>query len=228
MEMWVRLSQKVHFLSSPQAASEDELAIMTDKLSQFWQSTDSFERAMLTLYDVCLGTDEEREEASRANFLAGGIINSNSPPASGSTVPNGTRAMSPTGYGAPQDVDDLRRAISPPGIQPRNRSLNNAPAQSSPNTKSKAPARPRRDDGGELFGTDDGNRTDTGATIESITTSRDHTPSPDQTPSGSDPYGNVQPPNVASMAMSGLGTQNPSPVPSGGSPGPNGNGNGRA
>jgi hypothetical protein len=32
-----------------QAASEDELAIMTDKLSQFWQSTDSSGRAMLTL-----------------------------------------------------------------------------------------------------------------------------------------------------------------------------------
>ncbi|KAG1772809.1 hypothetical protein EDD22DRAFT_976463 [Suillus occidentalis] len=60
-----------------QAASEGELAIMTDKLSRFWQSTDSSERAMLTLYDVCLGADEEREEASRADFLAGGIINSN-------------------------------------------------------------------------------------------------------------------------------------------------------
>ncbi|KAG2737490.1 galactose oxidase, partial [Suillus brevipes Sb2] len=175
-----------------------------------------------------------------------------------STVPNGTRAMSPTGHSSPQDVDDLRRAISTPGIQPGNRTLNNAPAQLSPNTKGKAPARLRRDDSGELFGTDDGNGTDTGATIESITTSRDHAPSPDQTPvrspnsfsvvtramfpasqSGSDQYGNVQPPKVASMAMSGLGARSPSPVisrskppldalyqPSGGSPGLNGNGNG--
>lgn len=180
------------------------------------------------------------------------------PPAPGSTVPNGTRAMSPTG--APQDVDDLRRAISPPGTRPGTRTPNGAPAQSSPNTKGKAPARPRRDDGGDVFGTDDGHGTDTGATIESITTSRDHAPSPDQTrarspnsfsvvtramsptsQSGSDPYGNVQPPNVASMAMSGLGARSPSPVvdrsrppldafyqPSGGSPGANGNGNGHA
>lgn len=179
------------------------------------------------------------------------------PPAPGSTVPNGTRAMSPTG--APQDADDLRRAISPPGTRPGTRTPNGAPAQSSPNTKGKAPARPRRDDG-DVFGTDDGNGTDTGATIESITTSRDQAPSPDQTrarspnsfsvvtramsptsQSGSDPYGNVQPPNVASMAMSGLGARSPSPVvdrsrppldafyqPSGGSPGANGNGNGHA
>jgi hypothetical protein len=32
-----------------QAASEGEIAVMTDKLSQFWQRTDSSDRAMLTL-----------------------------------------------------------------------------------------------------------------------------------------------------------------------------------
>lgn len=178
------------------------------------------------------------------------------PPAPGNNVPNGTRAMSPTG--APQDVDDLRRAISPPGIRPGTRTPNGAPVHSSPNTKGKAPTRPRRDDG-DVLGTDDGNGTDTGATTESVTTSRDHAPSPDQTrarspnsfsvtramsptsQSGSDLYGNVQPPNVASVAMSGLAARSPSPVvdrsrppldafyqPSGGSPGVNGNGNGHA
>jgi hypothetical protein len=179
------------------------------------------------------------------------------PPAPGGTVPNGIRAMSPTG--ASQDVDDLRRAISPPGTRPGTRTPNGAPAQSSPNTKGKVPTRPRRDDG-DVFGTDDGNGTDTGATIESVTTSRDHAPSPDQTrarspnsfsvvtramsptsQSGSDPYGNGQPPNVASVAMSSLAARSPSPIvdrsrppldafyqPSGGSPGANENGNGHA
>lgn len=174
-------------------------------------------------------------------------------PVTGSFLPNGTRAMSPTG--APQDADDLRRAISPPGTRPGTRTPNGAPAQSSPNTKGKAPSRPRRDDG-DVFGTDDGNGTDTGATVESIPTSRDHAPSPDQTrarspnsfsvatramsptsQTGSDPYGSAQPPNVASVALGGLAARSPSPVvdrsrppldafyhPSSGSPGANGNG----
>ncbi|KAG1782635.1 hypothetical protein EV702DRAFT_1176841 [Suillus placidus] len=59
------------------APSEGELAVMTDKLSQFWQRTDNSDKAMLTLYDVCLGADEESDEALRADFFAGGIINSN-------------------------------------------------------------------------------------------------------------------------------------------------------
>ncbi|KAG2154654.1 hypothetical protein DEU56DRAFT_868232 [Suillus clintonianus] len=174
-------------------------------------------------------------------------------PVTGSFLPNGTRAMSPTG--APQDADDLRRAISPPGTRPGTRTPNGAPVQSSPNIKGKAPSRPRRDDG-DVFGTDDGNGTDTGATVESIPTSRDHAPSPDQTrarspnsfsvatramsptsQTGSDPYGSAQPPNVASVALGGLAARSPSPVvdrsrppldafyhPSSGSPGANGNG----
>ncbi|KAG1877971.1 hypothetical protein DFJ58DRAFT_712609 [Suillus subalutaceus] len=60
-----------------QAASEGELAVITEKLSQFWERTNNSDKAMLTLYDVCLSADEEPDEASRANFFAGGIINSN-------------------------------------------------------------------------------------------------------------------------------------------------------
>lgn len=59
------------------AASEGELTVMVDKLPQFWQRTDNADKAMLTLYDVCLGADEEPDEASRTDFFAGGIINSN-------------------------------------------------------------------------------------------------------------------------------------------------------
>ncbi|KAG1757769.1 hypothetical protein EDB19DRAFT_1891465 [Suillus lakei] len=166
------------------------------------------------------------------------------PPPPGSTVPNGTRAMSPTG--APQDADDLRRAISPPGSRPGTRTPNGAPAQSSPNTKGKAPSRPRRDDG-DMFGTDDGNGTDTGCYHRVNYYTRARSPnsfsvatramSP-TSQSGSDPYSNAQPPNVASVAMNSLAARSPSPVvdrsrppldafyqPSG-SPGANGNGNG--
>ncbi|KAG1827154.1 uncharacterized protein BJ212DRAFT_1443298 [Suillus subaureus] len=60
-----------------QAASEGELAMMIDKLSQFWETTNNPDKAMLTLYDVCLSADEEPGEASRTNFFAGRIINSN-------------------------------------------------------------------------------------------------------------------------------------------------------
>ncbi|KAG2054717.1 hypothetical protein BDR06DRAFT_982290 [Suillus hirtellus] len=60
-----------------QAASEGEFTVMIDKLSQFWQTTSNSDKAMLTLYDVCLGADKEPVEDSRADFLAGGLINSN-------------------------------------------------------------------------------------------------------------------------------------------------------
>lgn len=60
-----------------QAASECELAVITEKLSQFWERTNNSDKAMLTLYDVCLSAEEEPDEASRADFFAGGIINSN-------------------------------------------------------------------------------------------------------------------------------------------------------
>ncbi|KAG2078176.1 hypothetical protein BDR04DRAFT_1226942 [Suillus decipiens] len=59
------------------AASECELAVMVDKLPQFWQMTDNADKAMLTLYDVCLRVGGELDEASRTDFFAGGIINSN-------------------------------------------------------------------------------------------------------------------------------------------------------
>lgn len=147
----------------------------------------------------------------------------------GSTPPNGTRAMSPTG--TPPDADDLRRAISPPGSRPGTRTPNGIPAQPSlNNTKGKVPMRPRRDDGDGL-GTDDGHGTETGANSESIHISRDRAPSPEQTRArsptsfgvagramspasqiGSDPYGGVQPPSVASVAMSNLAARSPSPV----------------
>ena len=173
----------------------------------------------------------------------------------GSSLPNGTRAMSPTG--APPDADDLRRAISPPGSRPGTRTPNGGiPAQSSPNnTKGKVPVRPRRDDG-DVLGTDDGHGTDTGANSESIHVLRDHAPSPEQTRTrsptsfgvagramspvsqiGTDPYGGVQPPSVASIAMSNLSARSPSPIvdrskppldafyqPSSGSPTVNGTG----
>lgn len=63
--------------ATEQAASEGELAVMTDKLSQFWEGANNSDKTMLTLYDVCLDADEEPDEASRADFFAGGIINSN-------------------------------------------------------------------------------------------------------------------------------------------------------
>ncbi|KAG2157238.1 hypothetical protein DEU56DRAFT_845237 [Suillus clintonianus] len=62
--------------ATEQTASEGGLAAMTDKSSQFWQRTENTDKAMLTLHDICLCTDEP-DEASRADFLAGGIINSN-------------------------------------------------------------------------------------------------------------------------------------------------------
>lgn len=60
-----------------QAASEGEFTMMIDKLSQFWQRTSNSDKTMLTLFDVCLGADKEPDEDSRADFLAGGMINSN-------------------------------------------------------------------------------------------------------------------------------------------------------
>lgn len=60
-----------------QAASEGEFTVMIDKLSQFWQRTSNSDKAMLTLYDICLSADKEPDEDSRADFLAGGLINSN-------------------------------------------------------------------------------------------------------------------------------------------------------
>ncbi|OJA16234.1 hypothetical protein AZE42_00038 [Rhizopogon vesiculosus] len=148
---------------------------------------------------------------------------------SGSSLPNGTRAMSPTG--TPPDADDIRRAMSPPGSRPGTRTPNGIPAQPSPNnTKGKAPMRPRRDDG-DVLGTDDGHGTDTGANSESIHVTRDRAPSPEQTRArsptsfgvagramspasqiGSDPYGGVQPPSVASVAIGNLAARSPSPV----------------
>ncbi|KAF9244530.1 hypothetical protein BU15DRAFT_85909 [Melanogaster broomeanus] len=88
-------------------------------------------------------------------------------------MPNGTRAMSPTG---PQsDTEDLRRAISPPGTRPGTRTPNGLPAQAqnqtnmmnmTANATAKALIRPRREDE-DAFGTDDGHATDTGHTSES-------------------------------------------------------------
>ncbi|KAG1744290.1 kinase-like domain-containing protein [Suillus lakei] len=95
--------------------------------------------------------------------------------APGSSLP-GARAMSLT-YSL-QDADD--RAITKLGTWLGPRTPNGAHAQSFPNTKGKAPMRPRRD-GGDLFETDVGNGTETGAAIESTTTSRDHAPSSRQT-----------------------------------------------
>ncbi|KAG1749813.1 uncharacterized protein EDB91DRAFT_1327252 [Suillus paluster] len=144
----------------------------------------------------------------------------------GSALPNGSRAMSPTG--ASQDADELRRAISPQGSRPGTRTPNGVPAQSSPNTKGKIPTRPRRDDG-DVLGTDDGHGTDT--VVESIHVARDHAPSPEQnrarspnsfsvvtramsptSQNAADPYGSVQPPSVASVAMGGLAARSPSPI----------------
>ncbi|KAG2342720.1 WD40 repeat-like protein [Suillus weaverae] len=98
--------------------------------------------------------------------------------APGSSLPNGIGAMFPTG--ALQDADDIRWTMSQPGTRLGTRTANGAHAQSSPNTKGKAPTRLRRDDR-NVFGTDDGHRTATGATADSITTSRDHTTSLEQT-----------------------------------------------
>ncbi|KAG1754620.1 hypothetical protein EDB19DRAFT_1892579 [Suillus lakei] len=68
--------QKIFFacdITTEQTASEEEIATMTDKLSQFWQRTDNSDKAMLTLHDVCVCADEEPDEPS----FAGGIMNSN-------------------------------------------------------------------------------------------------------------------------------------------------------
>lgn len=84
---------------------------------------------------------------------------------------SGTRAMSPTGPGA-VDVDELRPAISPPGIRAGARTPNGSVIQGTPggngmavNGKDKAPTKSRRDDE-DVAGTDDGHGLDTGATSD--------------------------------------------------------------
>ncbi|KAG1867303.1 hypothetical protein DFJ58DRAFT_130968 [Suillus subalutaceus] len=90
--------------------------------------------------------------------------------APGSSLPNVTGAI---------DADDIRWTMSQPRTRFGTRTPNGARAQSSPNTKDKAPNRSQRDDR-IVLRTDDGNGTETGATLKSNTTSRDHTPSPEQ------------------------------------------------
>ncbi|KAL4069765.1 hypothetical protein V8B97DRAFT_1872338 [Scleroderma yunnanense] len=93
---------------------------------------------------------------------------------------NGTRAMSPTGPAGP-DGEELRRAMSPPGMRPR--TPNGSASQGAPvaasvgvNGRGKTPVRPRRDDD-DIVGTDDGHGTDTGTVSDpSVSTAR--APSP--------------------------------------------------
>ncbi|KAG1756637.1 uncharacterized protein EDB91DRAFT_1213345 [Suillus paluster] len=71
--------QKIFFTgdATEQAASGGELVAMIDRLSQFWQRAENTDNALLTLYDICLRADEEPDEASRADFFVGRLINSN-------------------------------------------------------------------------------------------------------------------------------------------------------
>ena len=131
---------------------------------------------------------------------------------------NGTRAMSPTG---PQsDTEDLRRAISPPGIRPGTRTPNgmitpasaqNLVSMSNPgtNTKVKAPVRPRRDEE-ETLGTDDGHTTDTGVTSESANAGSTGTRSTERAPTPTDPQ--VQAQRAKSPASFGITGRAMSPV----------------
>ncbi|KAG0699656.1 hypothetical protein DFH29DRAFT_983430 [Suillus ampliporus] len=68
--------QKIFFMgdATEQAASEGKLIAMVDRLSQFWQRAEDTDNAM---HDVCLRADGEPNEGSRADFLVGGLINSN-------------------------------------------------------------------------------------------------------------------------------------------------------
>ncbi|OAX36678.1 hypothetical protein K503DRAFT_857848 [Rhizopogon vinicolor AM-OR11-026] len=70
--------EKIFFVEDArEQAAEGELVEMIDKLSQFWQRTNDIDKTMLTLHEICLRADEEPDEASRADFFAGGIVNSN-------------------------------------------------------------------------------------------------------------------------------------------------------
>ncbi|KAG2158248.1 uncharacterized protein EDB93DRAFT_1077144 [Suillus bovinus] len=60
-----------------EAVSEGEFTVIIDELSQFWQRSCNSDKAMLTLYDICLSANKEPDEDSRADFFTGGIINSN-------------------------------------------------------------------------------------------------------------------------------------------------------
>ena len=126
--------------------------------------------------------------------------------------------MSPTG---PQsDTEDLRRAISPPGIRPGTRTPNGmiapAPAQNlvsitnpGTNTKVKAPVRPRRDEE-ETLGTDDGHATDTGVTSESTNGGSTGTRSTERAPTPTDPQ--VQAQRAKSPTALGIAGRAMSPV----------------
>lgn len=100
--------------------------------------------------------------ARRPSVGGGGHTPQPSPPAQG-VLPNGAaqRAMSPTPKQA--DVEELRRAVSPPGTRPNvvTKPANGIPPGAGPavyanvNSKGKAPARPRRE-GDELYGSEEG------------------------------------------------------------------------
>ncbi|KAG2060053.1 WD40 repeat-like protein [Suillus hirtellus] len=81
---------------------------------------------------------------------------------------------------SPRESRHRNFSLLPPKTRIGTRVLSDTRAQSSPNTKDEAPTRPRRDVR-NVSGTDVREGTETGATVESNTTSRDHAPSPEQT-----------------------------------------------
>ncbi|KAI6047790.1 hypothetical protein EDC04DRAFT_22546 [Pisolithus marmoratus] len=81
---------------------------------------------------------------------------------------NGTRAMSPTRPGT-ADADELRSAVSPPGVHAGVHTPNGSVNQGTPgmavNGRGKVPTKPRREDE-DITGTDDSHGTDTGTTSD--------------------------------------------------------------